>query len=166
MPINKISPPIYLQTPKNILRIRYTPKVRRMPLIVDVDIPPSSPTTSPPLTACSPSAIASRPTPTVRCPPSLPPLLWEERSAGAETGARGRRHRLRLRQNVYILARMLRYDGLQDVQKSMVLGEGVRCWGKLGAGADGKLGSGRCVGEKGEEVAGDGAVVWKDVLAQ
>ena len=42
---------------------------------------------------------------------------------------------------------MLCNDGLQDVKESVVLGERVGCWGKLGGGADRQLGSRRCIGE-------------------
>lgn len=50
---------------------------------------------------------------------------------------------------------MLCNDGLQDVKKSVVLGKRVRCWGKLGGGADRELVSRRRVGKKGEDVAVD-----------
>ena len=59
---------------------------------------------------------------------------------------------------------MLCNDGLQDVKKSMVLGERVGCWGELGGAADCKLGSGRRVREKRENMAVEGLIVWKDIL--
>lgn len=48
---------------------------------------------------------------------------------------------------------MLCNDRLQDVKESVVLGERVGCWGKLGGSADSKLGFGRLVGQEGEDVA-------------
>lgn len=59
---------------------------------------------------------------------------------------------------------MLCNDGMQDVKKSMVLGERIGCWGEFGGGADRKLGSGRRVGEKRENMAVEGLIVWKDIL--
>ena len=48
---------------------------------------------------------------------------------------------------------MLCDDRLQDVEESVVFGERVGCWGKLGGAADCKLGSWRGVGEKREDMA-------------
>lgn len=59
---------------------------------------------------------------------------------------------------------MLCNDRLQDVKESVVLGEGVGCWGKLGGSADGKLGFGRLVVKEGEDMAVYGWLVWKDIL--
>lgn len=59
---------------------------------------------------------------------------------------------------------MLRNDGLQDVEESVVFGKRVGCWGKLGGGADRKLSFRRRVGEKGEDVAGNRATIWKEIL--
>lgn len=50
---------------------------------------------------------------------------------------------------------MLCYDKLQDVKKSVILRERVGCRRKLGGGADRKLGYGRRIGEKREDVAVD-----------
>ena len=59
---------------------------------------------------------------------------------------------------------MLCNDRLQDVKKSVVLGERVGCWGKLGGGANGDFNFWRRVGKKGEDMAVDGSVVWKNIL--
>lgn len=86
MSIDKLSLPIYLQAPEDILRIRYPTKVRGVPLIVNVDVAAPASAASTTLTASSPSAISPCSTSTaVCCFPPLSPLLWEESSAGAET---------------------------------------------------------------------------------
>lgn len=59
---------------------------------------------------------------------------------------------------------MLRNDRLQDFEESVVLGERVGCWGKLGGSAHGKLGFRRLVGQEREDVAVCGSLVWKDIL--
>lgn len=58
------------------------------------------------------------------------------------------------------------YDGLQDVKKFVVLGEGVWRWGKFSGAADGKLGSGRRVGKKREDMAADRSIIWEDILVK
>lgn len=60
MPIDEIPLPINLQTPKDILRIRDPPKVRRMPQIVDVNVTSSSRASHPTLRRGSACAIATR----------------------------------------------------------------------------------------------------------
>ena len=50
---------------------------------------------------------------------------------------------------------MLCNYGLQDSKESVVLGEGIRCWGKPDGGADGELDSRRGVGKKRQNMAGD-----------
>lgn len=85
MSIDKIPLPVHLKASKDILRVRYSTEVRGMPLVVNVNVATSSTTASPTLATRSASAISTCPTPaTVRCPPSLLPLLWEESAAGAE----------------------------------------------------------------------------------
>ena len=59
---------------------------------------------------------------------------------------------------------MLCNDRLHDVKKSMVLGERVGCWGKLGGSTNGKFDFRRRVGKKREDMAVDGSVVGKDIL--
>lgn len=59
---------------------------------------------------------------------------------------------------------MLCNDRVQDVKEFVVLGERVRCRGKLGGGANCKLGSRRHVGEKRENMASECPVIWKDIL--
>ena len=61
---------------------------------------------------------------------------------------------------------MLCYNGLQDVKKFVVLGEGVWCWGKFSGATDRKLGSGRRVGEKREDMAAEGPIIWEDILVE
>ena len=61
---------------------------------------------------------------------------------------------------------MLCNYGLHNVEKSVVLEERVRCWGKLGGGADHKFDSGRVVGEKREDMASDCSIIWKDILVK
>lgn len=86
MSINKLSFPIYFQTPENILRIWNATKVWGVPLVVYVDVAAPASAASTTLTASSPSAISPCATSTaVCCFPPLLPLLWEESSAGAET---------------------------------------------------------------------------------
>lgn len=86
MSVDEVPLPINLKTSKDILGVRYPTKVGRMPLVVDMDVATSSTTTSTTLATRSPSAVSPCCTPAaVRCPPSLLPLLWKKRSAGAQT---------------------------------------------------------------------------------
>ena len=48
----------------------------------------------------------------------------------------------------------------------MILGERIGCWGKLGGGADRKLGCGRHIGEKREDMAVERSIVRKDILVK
>lgn len=61
---------------------------------------------------------------------------------------------------------MFGYYGLKDVQKVVVLVEGVWGWRKLRRRAYGKL---RCWWrgrQEGEQMSREGAIVWKDILQQ
>ena len=59
---------------------------------------------------------------------------------------------------------MLCNDRLHDVKKSVVLGERVGCWGKLGGGTNSNFDFRRRVGKKREDVTVDGPVVREDIL--
>ena len=86
MTIDEIPLSIHFETAKDVLRVRYATEVRRVSLIVDVDVTTTAATASTTLATRSPGAIAPCPTTAaIWGPPSLLPLLWEESAAGTET---------------------------------------------------------------------------------
>lgn len=57
-------------------------------------------------------------------------------------------------------------DRLEDVQKVVVLAEGVRRWWKLRRRAYGELRCWRRGRQEGEQMSREGAIVWEDILQQ
>lgn len=169
-PIHKLPHPINLQTPKNILRPRHAPKIRRIPLVRDVDIPPSSRAAHASLRRRPASPIAARPAAGAELAGAAVAflhislfLLREEDAAAAEGGAGLGGVERGLRLDVRVIGGVFLYDPVQDVEELGVFDEVVGVGRDLGRGADGEGGDGRGVGEEGEELgAGGGLVV--DVL--
>ena len=143
---------IHLQTPKDILRPRDPPILRRPALIRHMD--PAAATSRP---SAALAAGATAGVSTVATSAAAP--ARQQHAARAQVRAGGRHHHLGLGDSVGVLVAVLAEDGLQDFEEAGVFAEGVGGWGELGGGADGERGVGGFGGEEGENVTsvgGDG----------
>ena len=156
MPLHKPAPGIYLQTPKDILGVRDASIVRRMPIIIHMNMPTSPSTSSTPLTTRTARPIAScASAATVARSLSglpLPSLGWKHGGAGAEVGAARGSHGAGLRYYIRVLVGMDPDDRLHKVQKAMVLLHRGGRGGDRRCGTDCELGFRGVGGEEGEDV--------------
>lgn len=125
MTVHKIPSAIDFKAPENIFRVRYPSKIRRMPVIVDVDVTSPSSTAHASLTICAPGSVSTSPgsSTVARALPGASPLpfLREERSTRPKVRATRRSHRLRLGLDVGIFVGVDADDGVEYVEEFMVL---------------------------------------------
>ena len=169
MPLHKPTPGIHLQTPENILRVRDASIIRRMPIIIHMNMSASPSASSTPLTtrAARPIASCASTAPVARSLSGLPlpSLGWKHGGAGAEIGAARGSHGAGLGYYIRVSVGMDPDDRLHDIQEAMILFYGGGRGGDRRRGTDCEVRFRGIGGEEGEDVGFvEGGRVVEDVL--
>jgi hypothetical protein len=137
---------IYLHTPKDVLRVRYPPPVRRIPVIAYMNPTSSVPTTHSPLMTRSARAISVA------------------AGCATEVEAAGRRVHSGLLLNIRVLCCVQPNYRVENRTERRVFGEIARCGWDRGAGSQGQLGIRRVGREECQEGACRVLWMFEDVL--